>query len=282
MSGLIHTIDWTDQIEELAPFLLDRGGYIRVHHNGNRCAPRAFAKTVSGLFENRGPNSRSTRLDAEVFTTRYLHDVLETLASKIGMTLEAPSAPFPPAANLEIGSGNRSKGNQNINISINPASEPYGSLALLDRRLGSFGTSLEAFLETGRLLVIVTSMEANTQDQFWSKIWKECLSRMTQRGLLVLKMHNSLEETARSYQDEGDPDLEIELPTSWNGHAKKQVISDLSDILVYHAKVERNFDLSKQEAENRVSGLVYSHWNDIGRLHDYWSGVLLQMIKDVG
>lgn len=282
MSLEIAAIDWREQFASLQPHLEGEGGYVRVRYSGENCAPLSFVKALSSRYEKshgKKPDDlqrTSVRLDPAVFTTRYLDDVLNTLARKVGLTLEKVSRPNPLGP-LSIGSQNQAGGDLNVEVNIDYGDTSFDLSDIQHRKSLAVASGIREYLENGRLMIVLFQANDGEHGFFWRDLWANYLANLQEQGLLLVKMYDTSKMVRDADSDEPHPVCEISLPSSLDENAEAAAITDMAHILIEKGRLQ-GVSVSAHDARNMVSGVVVSHRDDVCRLHNVWAGTLMRLI----
>src|SRR4051812_15762346 len=95
MSTRVYPIDWREEFEQLAPFLKGNGGVVRVFFPSKRCALPNFLDTLKSEYECKDDNTawRSIRIDAEVYSVRFLEGVRDEFYRKMQLQIADNDGP---------------------------------------------------------------------------------------------------------------------------------------------------------------------------------------------
>ena len=267
----------------LRPYIEGRGGVVHVRYRGNACAPNAFLQTIKSAYENLtsdGPRA-SVRIDEDNFKTHYLGDVLQSIAKKVGCTLEAAVGGPPVIGEITIASGNEAKGDMDVNaenIHVHVSDGSDGPL-LRERRVGTLNKATQDYLSSGRLMIVLNDAPPNVHAMFWRDLWDGGLKDLTKEGLLLVKMTDEERQHQGNHPDEPQAEQVISLPVEFDEARQRDAVEDLAMILIREVKKIKNIDLSLEAATANIRAFVVSHKRSISRLHDEWSGVLMELVR---
>lgn len=275
MVEFTEKIDWREEFAALEPFLIDRGGVVRVCYQGRACAPIPFVQTVSSAFERRATNGRRTsiRLDRQVYSTRYFADVREEFLRKLGTPTRAGLRRDVPQ--VLIASGNHSGGAMQIETTVNVGGDIVAMAEGRKAWVSLVKEHAEAYCKSGRLMVVIMAGPSDDQDEFWRHLWRYGLSDLTESGLLLLHMVDTEKPDAKCSEEAPSPDLELHLPTALDVARQTQATEDLVSILCKEIP-----GLSLESARASAKTLVHSTRFSVETLHDGFAGLLPTLAQD--
>ncbi len=279
----IDQINWRSEFESLKPYLEGRGGVAHVRYLGGACAPNAFLQTIKTAYEGHTSDGRRTslRIDPDFFTTHYLGDVLQALASKLGCALEIVKTTPPVIEEIVLASGNAAEGNMDVNANVHiHTGEHADASGLRDRRVAMLCEAAQEFLGTGRFMIVLNATAPNLLAPFWRDLWEKGLKNSVKNGLFLVKMVDEEKGYSGTHPDEPEPELVVSLPVEFDDRRQSDAIEDLAKILIREVKQQTNLDLPMTAATRSVRAFVYSHTRSISRLHTEWSGVLMRLVRD--
>jgi len=274
----VQQINWRSEFDALKPYIEKKGGVVHIRYRGEACAPRAFLATLKSTVEGHGT---SIRIDPEFFTTHYLGDVLHELATKLGHALEIEKPAGPAIEEMVIASGNESDGDMEITANVHMhGGDPAGASVLRDHRVAAICQAMRKYLVTARFMIVLNATPAHEQSSFWRDLWAKGLGALVKDGLVLVKMIDEENNDQGRHPDEPPPEQVLSLPVEFDEARQRDAIEDLARILASQVKFQRNLEVSLDSATQSVRAFVYSHKRSIDRLHNEWSGVLMELVRD--
>jgi hypothetical protein len=269
---VVHTltINWWDIWLELEPYLEGRGGVVLVRYGDNRCGPSAFIQALSSEYENGPWNGKKTslRLDAEVYSTRFLGDVREEFHRKLGVARDAAHAGAAGAMNILC--DNEAGGAQTFDVEVHIHADEVTQARARSAWTAHLKQELEVYLRRGRLMVILTDDPEADHRDFWRHMWPG-LAPLTARGLLLVRMVGDQEGRGIS-PDAARPDCEIRLQPTLASSEQAHAIEDVARILM-----DRVPGLVFERAKGLAEGCVLTNYMDVGALHDRVAGLVVKV-----
>lgn len=283
MTAPILVIDWRDEFAELAPYVFDSGGVVRVRYVGVQSAPTAFIQALSADYDSRHERWQSVRLDRSDFNVHFLEGVRSVFERK--MRLDLPQSAGDPAGEPSIAIGTDIDGERDVNLCVGDVIQEvhiHGDSDVhlfrdRDRWIDTLCQQLRDFLADGRMMVIMAHSEPAEQDEFWRYMWQDRLELLVGKGLSLVHLLD-VGNGDRSIHDLAPaPNRTINLPTAFNASQKVHAAEDMTNILLTEIS-----DISEREARLLADALTTTHYGDIPRLHAEFPALLNELQKRMG
>lgn len=225
----IPPIDWRRQFRDLAPYLADRGGVVRVL--GSEASPAStFSKAIRHLMDGdqwARPWS-CVQIDARNSNTHYLEDIVAQLERSLELDLDTAG----PIAGGGVQLGTQIEA-QTVEISHNEIlyqeddyTRARRSLARLDR----LADAIRGRLETERIALLFLgshTYDRGTLSGFRS-LWDQRLEALTELGLLLIDISDPSRDCGPDWPP--PPDLLLDLPERFDEVTRVDAHADLAKL----------------------------------------------------
>lgn len=267
-----YTINWASEFSALAPYLTGQCGVIHLRHRGPHGAPSAFLSRLKSEFLASNPGSSVLVVDEDNWSARYLNDIVDRLAEKIGHDLQQEGI-----TNIDsVGSNNNAFGNINIDATILQGGRSPNRLDKL--ALAGTLAALDEFLKTSRLMIVIADGSGQVLGKWWRDFWKPHLSTRIQNGLVLVKFCDISKSLAVD-ADEPAVDLDVILPSEIALSSMPSFVNDMAAIIVFEAgKIGKT--LSHSDAEKLANTMVWGNRDSVGELFASWPGALMNAVRN--
>jgi hypothetical protein len=264
-------IDWRRELEQLAPFLAEKGGVVQVQASDSAPAS-TFAKAIRRSMANEPwPQPwRSVQIEEINPNTHYLEDVV--LQLERSLALEAAPVVAGSGGSVEVVKDVRAQAVYVSDVSIEYAEDEYSRAHRSLARLDHVADALRHRLAKERVALIVLNSHAYDRQalvRFRTLLWDERLQALTDAGLLLIDIGDRSDGAGAEWPP--PPDLVLQIPERFDDASRAHAREDLAQLALDEEIVS-----TAGEAQVFARTLLAS-CDTVRELHARLAGVLLQV-----